>query len=326
MASDLVVPRTISQEIASDPVASDARRDDISREVFCILGVPVDAIGMPSLLRCIDRAAARKKPFVISTPNLNFLVQSQSDPEFRESLLLSDLCLPDGMPIVWIARLSGIPIKHRVAGADILNALKTKRNPTRPLQVFLFGGADGVAAAACSALNREPERLSCVGWLYPGFGTVDDLSRDNIVREINSCNADFLVASLGAQKGQLWLRRNHDRLRIPIRAHLGASINFEAGTVARAPLIMQKNGLEWLWRVKEEPYLWRRYWYDGKVLLRLLITRVLPVAIWTWWLALRHDRHGKDLIVNSVMHRRDCHRPPIWRCYRAKRSEHHPGI
>ena len=281
-------------------LTSFAPPDDLSREVYCILGMPVDAIGMHAALRRIESAAAAKAPFLISTPNLNFLVNSQLDPDFRESLILSDLCTADGMPIIWIAWLAGIPIKNRIAGSDIFDALKAEHSSAHPLKIFLFGGAEGVAAAASRALNGQPRGLHCVGSLYPGFCSVDEMSRDEIIDNINSSGADFLVASLGAQKGQLWLQRNHHRLSIPLRAHLGASINFQAGTVRRAPPIMRKFGLEWLWRIKEEPYLWRRYWNDGSVLLLLLFTRVLPLAFWTWWLQLKYERRGEDLIITQA--------------------------
>ena len=78
----------------------------------------------------------------------------------------------------------------------------------------------------------------------------------------------------------MWLKRNNRRLRAPVRAHLGASLNFEAGVVKRAPALMRKSGLEWLWRIKEEPYLWRRYWHDGRTLLSLLSLHVLPLCIY----------------------------------------------
>jgi N-acetylglucosaminyldiphosphoundecaprenol N-acetyl-beta-D-mannosaminyltransferase len=125
------------------------------------------------------------------------------------------------------------------------------------------------------------------------------MSRDDIIDTIKSSGADLLVASLGNQKGHLWLGRNHHRLLIPVRAHFGASLNFQAGTVRRAPLIVQKSGLEWLWRIKEEPYLWRRYWNDGAVLLRLLFTRVLSCAVWTWWGRL-NERWGEDLTITQA--------------------------
>ena len=119
------------QEIPSGGVTT----DDLSREVYCFLGLPIDAIEMPSVLRRIELAAAGSAPFILSTPNLNYLVNSQLDPEFRESLLQSDLCIADGVSIVLSARLLGIPIKERVAGSDILAALKAKRSPENPLRL-----------------------------------------------------------------------------------------------------------------------------------------------------------------------------------------------
>ena len=110
--------------------------DDLSREVYCILGVPIDAIEMPDALRRIEAAAATAEPFVLSTPNLNFLVNSQSDAEFRQTLLMSDLCPPDGAPIIWIARLLGIPITKRTAGSDIFDALKDRPRSGKNLRSF----------------------------------------------------------------------------------------------------------------------------------------------------------------------------------------------
>ena len=275
--------------------------DDLSREVYCILGIPVDAIDMPTALRAVENAAAADKPFLISTPNLNYLVTSQLDPEFRETLLLSDLCPPDGMPIVWIARLLGLPIKDRVAGSDMIETLWGRQHCVRQLQLFLFGGAEGAVEAAAKALNERPGGLRCVGSIYPGFGTIEDMSRDDFIDRINASRADFLLVALGAQKGQLWLRRNHDRLRIPVRTHLGATVNFVAGNVKRAPFIVRSFGLEWLWRIKEEPHLWRRYWNDGLSLLGLMITRVLPLALGTRWHQLRKP-HSQELAIEPSQH------------------------
>jgi N-acetylglucosaminyldiphosphoundecaprenol N-acetyl-beta-D-mannosaminyltransferase len=300
---NVVANRAATEELLQSDtvlVTSSAAPDDLSREVYCILGMPVDAIGMHAALCRIESAAAGRTPFLVSTPNLNFLVNSQLDRDFRESLILSDLCTADGMPIIWIAWLTGIPINNRIAGSDIFDALKAEQSSTHPLKIFFFGGAEGVAAAASRVLNSQPRGVYCVGSLYPGFCSVDEMSRDENIDNINASGADFLVVSLGAQKGQLWLQRNHHRLVVPLRAHLGASINFQAGTVRRAPPIMRKFGLEWLWRIKEEPYLWRRYWNDGKVLLRLLYTHVVPFAFWTWWLRLKYERQGEDLIITRA--------------------------
>jgi N-acetylglucosaminyldiphosphoundecaprenol N-acetyl-beta-D-mannosaminyltransferase len=291
-----------SEDVKVDLLSSStcaAGWDDLSRKVYCVLGIPVDAIDMPALLHAVESAAADTAPFLISTPNLNFLIVSQRDAEFRETLLFSELCPADGMAIVWIARLMGLPIRVRVAGSDMLEALKTQDRSTRRVKLFLFGGAEGAVEAAAKVLNQSSGGLSCVGSIYPGFGTVEEMSQDHIITKINASHADFLIAALGAKKGQMWLRRNHDRLQIPVRAHLGAVINFEAGNVRRAPSAVRRLGLEWLWRIKEEPYLWRRYWSDGGTLLGLLLTNILPLAIRAGWLRLR-GRKRQGLVIERT--------------------------
>ena len=257
--------------------------DDLARNVYCLLGMPVDAVDLPTALGRIKTALAGRRPFLLSTPNLNFLINSIADPAFRESLMLSDLCPADGIAIVVIARLLGIPIKERVAGSDMFESLKSVSSGDQPVRVFLFGGEDDVAETAAIKLNAQATGLTCVGALNPGHGTVEEMSSEAIIDAINSTDAQFLIASLGAQKGQAWLVRNHSVLQAPVRAHLGAALNFQAGAIHRAPPIMRKLGLEWLWRIKEEPYLWRRYAHDALVLLRLLSTRIMPLVLESLW-------------------------------------------
>ena len=217
--------------------------------------------------------------FLFRPPILTSLPAAEQTRNFGRSLLLSDLCPPDGMPIIWIARLIGLPIKRRTAGSDIFEALRQRPSPQRPLKIFLFGATERDRCGSRGAIKPYFRQLRCVGWVCPGFVSVEELSQDHYIHQINASNADFLVCALGAKKGQLWLLRNHSRLRIPVRAHLGATINFEAGTLKRAPLAVQRMGLEWLWRIKEEPSLFGRYWHDGWVLLRILLTQVLPLIV-----------------------------------------------
>jgi N-acetylglucosaminyldiphosphoundecaprenol N-acetyl-beta-D-mannosaminyltransferase len=296
-----------SSELNINTVSDPVRISDLTREVYGVLGIPVDAIDMATALRRIKTAAACSAPFLISTANLNFLVTSRSDPEFRESLLQSDLCTADGMPIVWIARLLRIPINERIAGSSIFVALKSAPITPHRIKVFLFGGAEGAAAAACKTLNAESGGLTCAGSYDPGFCTVDEMSTDAIIDTVNSSNANFLAAALGAKKGQAWLLQNHDRLRIPVRVHLGAAINFQAGTVKRAPARMRKWGLEWLWRIKEEPQLWRRYWNDGVVLLQIVLTQIVPLMI----LAQCHRLHCRSTTQDLMIKRTEDHKSVI---------------
>ena len=229
-------------------------------------------------------------------------MKSRTDPEFRETLLLSELCPADGMAIVWIARILGLPIMERVAGSDLLDALKQNCDRVPRLKIFFFGGAEGIVKAAAKALNRslgsyiEQRRVQqSSGFWY----NREEMSQDHIIRGINASDADFLIAALSAAKGQLWLQPNHHRLQIPVRAHLGAALNFEAGKLRRAPMAIRKLGLEWLYRIKEEPYLWRRYWSDGRKLLGLLLTHILPLVVWTRWDRLRR-RKPQDLRIECI--------------------------
>lgn len=266
----------------SIPIAK-TEADDLSRNVFGVLGLPIDAIDFASLLQSMETAAGKATRLLISTPNVNFLATSQRRSEFRESLLLSDLCLADGMPLIWIAKLLRIPVNERIAGADLFGRLKARNGNVRRLRVFLLGGAEGVGATVRERLNAENCGIECVGEFNPGFGTIEEMSTDLIIKKINSSRADLLAVFFGAEKAQAWLMHNHRHLQAPIRAQFGATINFEAGTVKRAPLFLRSTGFEWLWRIKEEPHLWRRYWNDGKVLLRLLVTCVLPLSINARW-------------------------------------------
>lgn len=251
---------------------------DFGRKVHCLLGLPFDAVDMPTTVARIRSAAAGGPPCFLSTPNLNFLIACQDDADFRASVINCDLSIADGMPLVWIARLLGLPIRERVAGSSVFAALRG--HAERPLSVYFFGGLPGVAEQAAARLNFEARGLRCVGFECPGFGSVEEMSSTATLDRINASGANFVVVALGARKGQAWIERNRERIAAPVISHLGAVVNFVAGTVSRAPAWMQKSGMEWLWRIKEEPGLWHRYLRDGLALARLLATRVLPHALY----------------------------------------------
>ena len=253
---------------------------EINRDVWVILGLPFDALDMNTAVQRVYDAVDNNLPCFISTPNLNFLIACQTDDAFRRSVINSDLSMADGMPLIWIARLLRIPLKERVAGSGLIEALiHSKSRVSNPVKVFFFGGVDDVAQQACQILQQTSCGISCVGSLNPGFGTVEEMSQPHIIEMINRSGAEFVIVSLGARKGQSWIEKNRKKLDAPVMSHLGAVVNFIAGTIERAPPLWQRLGLEWLWRIKEEPALWKRYFFDGLGLLKLLITRLLPYAL-----------------------------------------------
>lgn len=250
---------------------------DFYRPVHCLLGLPFDAVNAQQALRRLEDARAGGPRCYLSTPNLNFLVASQHDPAFRDSVCRSDLSVADGMPLVWLARLLGLPLRERVSGSGLFELLR-RRSGLR-WDVFFFGGQPDAGRLACEALGGQPSSMRAAGHLCPGFGSVEQMSRPEWIERINASGANLLVVSLGSAKGQAWISQNLDRLHAPVVSHLGAVVNFVAGTVARAPRWMQRTGLEWLWRIKEEPQLWQRYARDGLALARLLAARVVPLAV-----------------------------------------------
>ncbi len=253
------------------------RRDDFDRDVWCLMGLAVDAADITRAVAEIDDAARSGRPLSFVTPNVNFLVRAMNDPAARREILNADLSLADGAPLVVMAKLLGVPVPSRVAGSDLFETLRRRPGfAGRRLKVFFFGGRDGAAEAAHDALNRERGGVESVGWINPGFGDVETMSADAVIDEINAADADFVVVALGAAKGQAWIDHNRERLSAPVIAHLGAVVDFTAGGVVRAPQWVAKAGLEWLWRIKEEPSLWKRYYKDGLGLLRLALTGLAP--------------------------------------------------
>lgn len=250
--------------------------DDFDREVYCIGGLPFDAISQQQAITQLYAVIDQNERCFLSTPNLDFLMASKTDKQFRESVINSDLSVADGMPIVWLAKLMKIPIRERIAGSTLFDELGNADGQGGSLSIFFFGGNPGVAEQACAKTKSGYPNFHCAGFIDPGFVSVDEMSRPEYFEAINNSGADFLVIALGSKKGQAWIEKNYQHLSVPVVSHLGAVINFVASTVKRAPLIMQKTGFEWLWRIKEEPGLWKRYWNNAIGLAVILFREALP--------------------------------------------------
>lgn len=252
-------------------------RDDFDRNVWCLMGLPVDIADIDQTVAAIDNAVREGARLSFVTPNVNWLVRASRDAQARREVLNADLSVVDGAPLVMAAKLLGAPVSSRVAGSDLFEVLRRRPDfAGRKLKVFFFGGRDGAAQAAARAVNPEKGGIEAVGFLNPGHGDVESMSTDSIIDEINDASPDFIMVALGAAKGQAWIERNRNRLTAPVTAHLGAVIDFTGGGVARAPRWVQRAGFEWAWRIKEEPSLWRRYFSDGIALAGLAVTRLIP--------------------------------------------------
>lgn len=253
---------------------------DLGRNLHCVFGMVFDAVRIDQALAHLHRCVERRERCFLSTPNLNFAISAQHDAAFRDSVIRSDLSVVDGATLLRFARLLGVHLPERVAGSDLFERLQSDPLEGRaPIKVYFFGGQPGIAQRAAERLNGASGGLRCVGFETAGFGSVHDLSDAATLERINASGADFVVVALGAKKGQAWIEHNRERLQAPLISHLGAVINFAAGSVKRAPRWVQKSGFEWVWRIKEEPVLWRRYAIDALALLRFTRTQIVPIAL-----------------------------------------------
>lgn len=250
---------------------------DFDRQVYCLFGIPVDALSFQDTVAELKRAVAMGVRCVWSTPNLNHLTSCLKSSEFRDILGKSHLSTIDGMPLVILSRLLGIPVRERVPGSTVFD--KMMSGAAGPLKVYFFGGPDGAAARASERLAEISPFVQGAGHFAPGYGSIESMSEPEILDAINSSGADLLVLALNAKRGHSWISLNAPHLNVPVISHLGSVINFVAGTVRRSPSVMQKTGLEWLWRIWEEPYLAPRYFHDFVDLAKLMITRALPLLL-----------------------------------------------
>jgi len=272
-----------SQQSGMTEISSkDAIAQDFARDVWCLCGLPVDNLSMASCKNLLRVKARQPTSGVLATINVNWVVQSFADPSFRTAILNSDLVSLDGRPLLWLAKLLGYPMTEVVAGSSLIQELHQEKNTSQPLSIFFFGGDEGAAELAQAQVNIRQGGLRAVGALNPGFGTVAEMSSDAIIAAINKAVPDILLVALGAKNGTRWIEHNRHRLNARVISHLGATINFVAGTVQRAPGLVQSIGLEWAWRILQEPKLFRRYAVDGLVLLRLLAVRFF---LWRQYLA-----------------------------------------
>jgi len=280
---------------------SDRRIRRISeQQIYWVLGLPFDCVDLKASVARIRDAVKLNERLVFATPNLNFLRISRNDSKHREDILRTDFSIADGMPLVWLGRLLGVPFPERVAGSSLMQSIACDQTAD-PLKVFFFGGPPNAAQTASENVNRSYSGIRAVGSMNPGFGSLEEMSSPDVCNAINASEADFLCVALGARKGHAWIERNRSQLRVPLISHLGAVVNFFAGTVKRAPQWMQTTGLEWLWRLVFEPRLIRRYSADALFLARDAFARVLPLMFLNW----RESKSNSALTVETRS--RDAH-------------------
>jgi N-acetylglucosaminyldiphosphoundecaprenol N-acetyl-beta-D-mannosaminyltransferase len=219
-----------------------------------ILGVPVHDVTRDETLDLIGQFVREPRPHQVCTVNPEFVMAAQDDDAFMTILRDADLCVPDGIGLLWAARRLGMPLRERVAGSDLLPLL-ARRAAARGWRVFFLGAAEGVAEKTAAALQaRYPQLIVAGAWM----GSPHPAEDESAVTRIRAASPQILFVAYGAPAQDKWIVRNRDRLKVPVMIGVGGAFDFVAGTARRAPLWLQRSGLEWLHRLVHQPWRWRR--------------------------------------------------------------------
>lgn len=246
-------------------------------DVLQIGGATIVNLSLDEAVERVIALCEQKSPAYVVTPNVDHIVLLEDHQAFRRSYADADLVLADGMPIVWASYLLNAPLKERVAGSDLAPALCAKVALTGH-KIFLFGAAPGVAEKAAENLRECYPGIKVVGAYSPplGFDTNPEQTEAALAK-LNGSGADIIFLAMSTISQEVFMHRHHDKLNQGVMLGIGATIDFIAGEKVRAPLFLRKVGLEWAFRLSQEPrrLLWR-YLRDLKfvpILLREVARR-----------------------------------------------------
>ena len=222
-----------------------------------ILGVAVSAINMGDAIAAIEQWIEQRTPHYVCIRDVHGVIASRKDPRLRDIHDQAGLVTPDGMPLVWLSHWLGAKRVERVYGPDLMRAISA-RSPGRGYRHFYFGGAPGVADRLAAALVAANPGLNVVGTLCPPFRPLTPEEDAEVIAQINAAAPDIVWVGLGTPKQEYWMASHVRLINASVLIGVGAAFDFLAGTKRQAPAWMQRNGLEWLFRLCSEP---RRFWW-----------------------------------------------------------------
>lgn len=245
-----------------------------------ILGVGVSAINMAMAVAMFDAWIARRERQYVCITGVHGVMESQRDPALRAILCRSGLTAPDGMPLVWLSKLQGFRQVQRVYGPDLMLALCARSLETG-YRHFLYGGDEELVEALAARLHQRYAGLQIVGAYAPPFRPVTPEEDADIVRMINDARPDVVWIGLSTPKQERWMAAHSRRITAPVLVGVGAAFDFNAGCKRQAPPWMQRSGLEWFFRLVQEPKrLWRRYLLNNPRFVVLVLLQTFRLRRW----------------------------------------------
>jgi len=229
-----------------------------------ILGIPMAMTDYDGAMTVMDEMVDRREKGWICAAAVHSVMTAQDDPAMHDALTASTLTVPDGMPVVWAANLLGEELPNRVYGPELMHRY-CARSAERGLRVWLYGGRDqGALVQLALTLRRAHPGIKIVGGYSPPFRPLSVEEDDRIAAQINHDKPDVIWVGIGVPKQEKWMVRMRDRVEAPVMCAVGAAFDFHAGRVSQAPRWMQERGLEWTYRIAQEPRrLLPRYLYSN---------------------------------------------------------------
>jgi exopolysaccharide biosynthesis WecB/TagA/CpsF family protein len=241
-----------------------------------LFGILVDAVTVAGAIDIFRKMIETRRPHLVFNVNVDICMQILRDPGLLAIYRETDLVLVDGTPMVWASRMLRSPLPARVSGSDFFPSF-CAASAEAGYRLFLLGASPGVAERAKRALEKLHPRLQIVDVHAPPFGfEADDDENAIVIERVRNAAPDVLFVALGAPKEQKWLYQHRDILNVPVSMGIGSSLDYLAGRLRRAPHWMQYWGLEWMYRLWQEPRrLWRRYLIDDPPFLYHLAREIL---------------------------------------------------
>jgi N-acetylglucosaminyldiphosphoundecaprenol N-acetyl-beta-D-mannosaminyltransferase len=214
---------------------------------FVLLGTPIDYVTLDEAVQRIENFLEARMPAIVCTPDTTAIWRAQRDHKLREVYHEADLVTPDGTGVVWAGRLLGAPLRERVSGIDLLEKLFSRGRVSR---IFLLGATPGVAEQAARKLTERYPSLQIVGTHHGYFSPHEN---EHIADLIEAAQPDMVLVGLGVPRQELWMRENRRKIRTAVLMGVGGCFDVWAGARRRAPRSWQRVGLEWLYRLLQEP-------------------------------------------------------------------------
>lgn len=255
------------QLTATHPEIKAPERPVPQRESTDILGVRIDALTMETAVQQIERWVNERSRQYVCICNVDTVMQCQRDPAYTRIVNAAGIRTPDGMPLVWLSHRAGHKEVTRIYGPDLMLELCSRSEATGHRH-FFYGGAPGVAEALVTRLRSRFPGLRVAGMYTPGHLESGEIERQDVIDRINASGADILWVGLGTPKQDWWIANHRPLLDAPVLIAVGAAFDFHSGRVRQAPRLIQHSGMEWLFRLSQDPKrLWRRYTVDNAAFL-----------------------------------------------------------